>query len=85
MIKKLDWLVFKSFIGPQILTFFIVLFIFVLQFLWMYIDDLAGKGLELDVLAELLFHFTLVFVPNALPLAIPVSYTHLTLPTKRIV
>ncbi|MBS0010795.1 MAG: LptF/LptG family permease [Bacteroidales bacterium] len=70
MIKKLDWLVFKSFIGPQILTFFIVLFIFVLQFLWMYIDDLAGKGLELEVLAELLFHFTLVFVPNALPLAI---------------
>ncbi|HDZ40882.1 MAG TPA: YjgP/YjgQ family permease [Bacteroidetes bacterium] len=70
MIKKLDWLVLKSFIGPQILTFFIVLFVFVLQFLWMYIDDLAGKGLELNVLAELLFHFTLVFVPNALPLAI---------------
>jgi len=70
MIKKLDSLVLKSFLGPQILTFFIVLFVFVLQFLWMYIDDLAGKGLELDVLAELLFHFTLVFVPNALPLAI---------------
>ncbi len=70
MIKKLDWLVFKSFIGPQILTFFIVLFVFVLQFLWMYIDDLAGKGLELNVLVELLAHFALVFVPNALPLAI---------------
>jgi len=70
MIKKLDWLVFKSFVGPQILTFFIVLFVFVLQFLWMYIDDLAGKGLELNVLVELLFNFTLVFVPNALPLAI---------------
>ncbi len=70
MIKKLDWLVFKSFLGPQILTFFIVLFVFVLQFLWMYIDDLAGKGLELDVLTELIFNFSLVFVPNALPLAI---------------
>ncbi|HCC69973.1 MAG TPA: permease [Bacteroidales bacterium] len=70
MVKKLDWLIFKSFVGPQILTFFIVLFVFVLQFLWMYIDDLAGKGLELDVLAELLFNFSLVFVPNALPLAI---------------
>ena len=70
MIKKLDWLVFKSFLGPQILTFFIVLFVFVLQFLWMYIDDLAGKGLELDILAELVFNFALVFVPSALPLAI---------------
>ena len=70
MIKKLDWLVFKSFIGPLILTFFIVLFVFVLQFLWMYIDDLAGKGLELSVLIELIFNFTLVFVPNTLPLAI---------------
>ena len=70
MIKKLDWLVIKSFIGPLILTFFIVLFVFVLQFLWMYVDDLAGKGLELDVLAELIFQFSLGFVPHALPLAI---------------
>ncbi|MDZ7738568.1 MAG: LptF/LptG family permease [Bacteroidales bacterium] len=70
MMKKLDWLVFKSFIGPQILTFFIVLFVFVLQFLWMYVDDLAGKGLEMDVLAELIFQFALGFVPHALPLAI---------------
>ena len=70
MIKKLDWLVFKSFIGPQILTFFIVLFVFVLQFLWMYVDDLAGKGLEINILAELIFQFSLGFVPHALPLAI---------------
>lgn len=68
--KKLDWLVFKSFIGPQILTFFIVLFVFVLQFLWMYVDDLAGKGLEMNVLSELIFQFALGFVPHALPLAI---------------
>ncbi len=70
MIKKLDLLVLKSFVGPQILTFFVVLFVFVLQFLWMYVDDLAGKGLELNVLAELLVQFSLGFVPHALPLAI---------------
>jgi lipopolysaccharide export system permease protein len=69
-VKKIDSFVLKSFIGPLILTFFIVLIILILQFLWMYVDDLAGKGLELKVLAELLFQFSLTFVPMALPLAI---------------
>ncbi len=68
--KKLDIFVAKSFIGPLILTFFIVLFILLLQFLFMYIDDLIGKGLGLKVMAELLYHFSLTFVPMALPLAI---------------
>lgn len=68
--KKLDRFVLKSFIGPLILTFFIVLIILILQFLWMYVDELAGKGLELNILAELLFQFSLSFVPMALPLAI---------------
>ena len=52
------------------MTFFIVLVIFILQFLWMYVDDLAGKGLPLMVLAELLFQFSLTFIPISLPLAI---------------
>lgn len=68
--KKVDSFVIKSFIGPLILTFFIVLIILILQFLWMYVDDLAGKGLDLKVLSELLFQFSLTFVPMALPLAI---------------
>lgn len=68
--KKLDKFVLKSFTGPLILTFFIVLIILILQFLWMYVDELAGKGLELKILAELLFNFSLSFVPTALPLAI---------------
>ncbi|MBE0675341.1 MAG: LptF/LptG family permease [Bacteroidales bacterium] len=68
--KKVHKFVLKSFIGPLILTFFIVLIIQILQFLWLYIDELAGKGLELGIMAELLFQFTLVFVPTALPLAI---------------
>lgn len=52
------------------MTFFIVLFIMIMQFLWMYVDDLAGKGLELMILLELLLHSALVFVPTALPLGI---------------
>jgi lipopolysaccharide export system permease protein len=69
-VKKVDRFVIKSFIGPLILTFFIVEIILILQFLWMYIDDLAGKGLEFKILTELLFQFSLTFVPMALPLAI---------------
>jgi len=69
-VKKLDKFVLKSFIGPLILTFFIVLIILILQFLWMYVDELAGKGLEIGIVAELLFQFSLSFVPMALPLAI---------------
>lgn len=70
VVKKLDKFVLKSFIGPLVLTFFIVLIILILQFLWMYVDELAGKGLEIKILAELLFQFSLSFVPTALPLAI---------------
>lgn len=68
--KKVDSFVLKSFIGPLIFTFFIVLVILILQFLWMYVDELAGKGLDFKILAELLYHFSLTFVPTALPLAI---------------
>lgn len=70
MVKKVDSFVLKSFIGPLIFTFFIVLIILILQFLWMYVDELAGKGLDFAILAELLYHFALTFVPTALPLAI---------------
>lgn len=68
--KKLDIFVMRSFTGPLVLTFFIVLVILILQFLFMYIDELIGKGLEVKVMVELLYHFSLTFVPMALPLAI---------------
>ncbi len=68
--RKVDRFVLRSFIGPLILTFFIVLIILILQFLWMYVDELAGKGLEFKILAELIFQFSLTFVPTAFPLAI---------------
>lgn len=68
--KKVDKFVIKSFLGPLILTFFIVLIILLLQFLWMYVDELAGKGLDFKIMGELLFQFSLSFVPTALPLSI---------------
>lgn len=68
--KKVDKFLLKSFIGPLVFTFFIVLIILILQFLWMYVDELAGKGLDFKILSELLYHFSLTFVPTALPLGI---------------
>jgi lipopolysaccharide export system permease protein len=68
--KKLHQFILKSFIGPLLMTFFISLFILVMQFLWKYVDDMVGKGLEWYVLAELLFYASLQVVPMALPLAI---------------
>lgn len=55
------------------MTFFIALFILVMQFLWKYIDDLVGKGLEWYLIAELLFYASATFVPLALPLSILLS------------
>jgi lipopolysaccharide export system permease protein len=55
------------------MTFFIALFILLMQFLWKYIDDLVGKGLEWYIIAELLFYASSTFVPLALPLAVLLS------------
>lgn len=70
LIKKLDWFVLKSFLPLFAMTFFIVLFIVLMQFLWKYVDDLVGKGLELKVIAELFFYAGVSMVPMSLPLAI---------------
>ncbi len=71
--KRIHYLVIKSFIGPLILTFFLVIFILLMQFLWKYIDDLVGKGLEMKVLGEFLLYSSASMVPMALPLAVPSS------------
>jgi lipopolysaccharide export system permease protein len=55
------------------MTFFISLFILLMQFLWKYVDDLVGKGLEWYIVGELLFYASATFVPLALPLAILLS------------
>jgi lipopolysaccharide export system permease protein len=73
MIKKLDKLILKAFIGPFITTFFITLFVLVMQFFWKYIDDLVGKGLDLFSILELTSYVTVTAIPLALPLAILIS------------
>ena len=55
------------------MTFFIALFILVMQFLWQYVDEMVGKGLEMSVLAELMFYASVQVIPMALPLAILLS------------
>lgn len=71
--KKLDWFILKSYLGPLVMTFFIALFILLMQFLWKYIDDLVGKGLEWYIILKLMFYASSTFVPLALPLAILLS------------
>lgn len=69
-IKKLDIFLLKSFGMLFLGTFFICLFIFMLQFLWRYIDELVGKGLDMTVLAQFFYYSALSLVPVSLPLAI---------------
>jgi lipopolysaccharide export system permease protein len=73
VIKKLDTLIIKSFIGPFFATFFIALFVLVMQFFWLYIDDLVGKGLDLGTLAHLTGLVAVNWVPLSLPLALLLS------------
>ncbi|MCP4310498.1 MAG: YjgP/YjgQ family permease [Bacteroidetes bacterium] len=68
--KKIHLLVIKSFVGPLILTFFFVVFILLMQFLWKYIDDLIGKGLEFKIILEFLIYTAATLVPLAIPLAV---------------
>ena len=69
-IKKLDIFIVKSFFMLFIGTFFICLFIFMMQFLWRYVDELVGKGLEMSVMAQFFFYSALTLVPVSLPLAV---------------
>lgn len=70
MIKKLDILIIRSFIGPFIAAFAISLFVLTMQFFWLYIDDLVGKGLDLFIIAKLVGLVMVVGVPMALPLSL---------------
>ena len=73
MFKKLDKLILKAFVWPFIATFFITLFVFMMQILWKYIDDLVGKGLDLLTLTEFLIYASATLVTLAMPIAILLS------------
>ena len=69
-IKKIDIFVFKAYSLLFVGTFFICLFIFMMQFMWRYVDELIGKGLTLDVLSHFFYYAGLTLIPMSLPLAI---------------
>ena len=69
-IKKLDIFVVKSFGIMFVGTFFICLFIFIMQLLWMYVDELVGKGIPMDVLVQFFYYAALTLIPKSLPLAV---------------
>jgi lipopolysaccharide export system permease protein len=70
VIKKLDILIIRSFIGPFIAALLISLFVLTMQFFWLYIDDLVGKGLDIMIILKLVGLVMLFWVPLALPLAL---------------
>ncbi|MCX7863344.1 MAG: LptF/LptG family permease [Bacteroidales bacterium] len=63
----------KSYLGPFIFTFFITVFVLLMQFIWKYVDEFVGKGIEWSVMAELFGYASINFIPMALPLAILLS------------
>ncbi|MBQ7575203.1 MAG: methionyl-tRNA formyltransferase [Bacteroidales bacterium] len=67
--KRLDRYLVTSFIGPFVMTFFIVIFVLSMQFLWLYIDELVGKGLGIGVIFEFMGWAACTLIPMALPLA----------------
>ncbi len=73
MIKKLDKLILKAFIGPFIATFFIALFVLMMQSLWKYIDDLVGKDLDIATIGQFLWYASASLLILAIPIAILIS------------
>ena len=69
-IKKLDIYIIKEFLLLFAGTFFICLFIFVMQFLWMWMNNLIGKGLTIDLLAKFFWYSSLTVIPRSMPLAV---------------
>ena len=72
-IKKLDIFIVRQFGLLFVATFFICQFVLMMQFLWRYVDELIGKGLTMDVLAQFFWYMGLMLMPQAFPLAILLS------------
>lgn len=71
--KRLYLFSIRAFVGPFIITLIIAMFILIMQFFWVYIDDLMGKGLSIWIILELLFYVSASLIPLALPLSILLS------------
>ena len=73
ILKKLNIYIIRQYIGTFIFTFVVAIFILLMNFLWTWVDELIGKGVEFAVMFKLLFYTSVTFVPMALPLAILLS------------
>ena len=64
----------KNFLGPFCLTFFVALFVLLMQFVWKWVDELVGKGLEVSVMLKLLFYAAVSLSSMAFPLAVMLGF-----------
>ena len=71
--KKIHKLILKAYVGPLVVTFFIVQFVLMMNFVWRYIDELTGKGLDVSTISELFICATINMVPLGLPLSMLLS------------
>ena len=71
--KKIDRLLLSSFIGPFAVSFGIALFVLIMQFLWLYIDEIAGKGVSIVTMLELIGYLSISVFPTALPIAVLIA------------
>lgn len=72
-LKTIDKYLIRQFIGPFIATFFIALFVLMMQFIWVYVDDMVGKGAGFGLVMEIIFYNSISLIPWALPIAILIS------------
>ena len=68
-LKTIHRLVIKAYLGPLVLTFCIVTFVLMMNFVWRYIDELVGKGLDAGIIIELISYATINMIPMGMPLA----------------
>ncbi|MCM1150438.1 MAG: LptF/LptG family permease [Alistipes sp.] len=68
--KTIHKLILKAYLGPMVLTFFIVMFVLMMNFVWRYIDELVGKGLSAGIIIELMTYAMANMLPLGLPLAV---------------
>ncbi|MEM6321343.1 MAG: LptF/LptG family permease [Bacteroidota bacterium] len=71
--KKIDKLIVSSFVPPFVVTFFIAIFVLIMQTLWVYIDDIIGKGAGLAMITEFMFYLSISHFIMALPIAVLIS------------
>jgi lipopolysaccharide export system permease protein len=71
--KKIDKLLLTSSIGPFAVSFFIAVFVLVIQIMWLYIDEIAGKGVGVLIMLELVGYMSVSVFPMALPIAVLIA------------